>query len=386
MVLRLEGTGRDFTLGLAREQTPEEPMTDSAAFVRPAPMEGHGVYNRSSRVQAAGLSPAMPLLEQAATTVALSAGPEPVVIVDYGSSEGHNSLGPMAVAIGALRKRVGLERTILVVHTDLPENDFTALFRTLAADPNSYLRADPAVFACAVGRSFYEQLLPASSVTLGWSSWAVQWLSSAPAPIPDQVQVAYSGDPAARAAFAWRAADDWRTFLAQRGRELCPGGRLVVLTMAVDEAGNFGYRPLLEAMYASLMQMAEEGFLRAEELRRMAIPTVGRSREDLLAPFAEAGSFAGLSIEEMEMFGGEDRIWAQFESDGDAPAFGARWAAFSRASVFPSLASGLAGGQHDPRAITFVDRLEANLATRLAAAPERMLIPLGKLLLVKEAR
>jgi hypothetical protein len=36
-------------------------------------MEGHGVYNRSSRVQAAGLSPAVPLLEQAARAVALSA-------------------------------------------------------------------------------------------------------------------------------------------------------------------------------------------------------------------------------------------------------------------------------------------------------------------------
>ena len=45
-------------------------MIDSGKFIRPAPMEGHGVYNRSSRVQAAGLSPAVPLLEQAARTVA----------------------------------------------------------------------------------------------------------------------------------------------------------------------------------------------------------------------------------------------------------------------------------------------------------------------------
>ena len=62
-------------------------------------MEGRGVYNRSSRVQAAGLSPAVPLLEQAARTVALPAAPEPIVIVDYGSSEGHNSFGPLAAAI-----------------------------------------------------------------------------------------------------------------------------------------------------------------------------------------------------------------------------------------------------------------------------------------------
>ena len=120
-------------------------------------MEGHGVYNRSSRVQAAGLSPAMPLLEQAARTVALSAAPQPIVIADYGSSVGHNSLDPLVVAISALRERVGPEWAISIVHTDLPDNDFTALFRMLTTDPNSYLRGDPAVFTLAVGRSFYEQ-------------------------------------------------------------------------------------------------------------------------------------------------------------------------------------------------------------------------------------
>ena len=39
------------------------------------PMEACGAYNRSSRVQAAGLSPAVPLLEKAAMEVALL--PEP---------------------------------------------------------------------------------------------------------------------------------------------------------------------------------------------------------------------------------------------------------------------------------------------------------------------
>jgi hypothetical protein len=33
-------------------------------------------------------------------------------------------------------------------------------------------------------------------VTLGCCSWAVQWLSRAPAPIPNRVQVAYSKDAA----------------------------------------------------------------------------------------------------------------------------------------------------------------------------------------------
>jgi SAM dependent carboxyl methyltransferase len=347
-------------------------------------MEGHGVYNRSSQVQAAGLSPAVPLLEHAARMVRLASAPDPIVIADYGSSEGHNSFGPLMVAIGTVRERIGPERAISVIHTDLPANDFTALFQALNTDPNSYLLNDPAVFPLAVGRSFYEQILPPESVTLGWSSWAVQWLSQAPVPIPDQVQVAYSRDPVARAAFSQQAAEDWRKFLIHRGQELRVGGRLVVVTMAVDQEGNFGYRSLLEAMYATLMDMVEKGFVRAEEVRQMVIPTVGRSQADLAAPFAESGCYAGLSIEEMEVFRSEDRIWAEFEGHRDAHAFGARWAAFSRASVFQTLAAGLKGGRDDPRAAEFIDRLEAGLARRLEAAPEPMLIPLGKMLLVKQ--
>jgi len=108
------------------------------------------------------------------------------------------------------------------------------------------------------------------------------------------------------------------------------------VTMAVDENGEFGYRPLLKAMYGALVEMADSGFINSEDLRSRVIPTVGRSREDFLAPFAEKGRFEGLRVEEAEVFTGEDRIWSDFEQKGDACVFGSKWAAFSRASVFPS--------------------------------------------------
>ena len=112
-------------------------MTNSEAesVHAPSPMEGHGAYNRSSRVQAAGLAAAIPLLRQAAETVPLSPAPEPIVIADYGCSEGHNSLIPMREAIAALRQRIGASRAISVVHTDLPSNHFGALFEALESDP-----------------------------------------------------------------------------------------------------------------------------------------------------------------------------------------------------------------------------------------------------------
>lgn len=360
-------------------------MPESSIVVRPEPMDSAS-YTASSRLQAAGLQPAITLFEEAAGTVPLAPAPQPIVIADYGAATGHNSLLPIGAAIAVLRKRTRPEHAVLVAHTDVPDNDFTALFRTLSDDPDSYLSKDAATYASAVGRSFYAQILPSNSVTLGWSSWAIQWLSRTPVEIPDHIQVAYSHDDAARAAYRRQAAEDWHEFIAFRGRELCPGGRLVVLTMAMGEGDDFGYRPVLESTVAALHVLVDEGLVREDEVRRMSIPTVGRTEKDFVAPFAPSGRFEGLSIERLELFNAEDRFWAQFQKDHDRESLAAKWSAFVRASVFPTLAAALDGGVDDPRAPQFVDRLEALLAARLARAPEPMQIPLAKMVLVKRGR
>ena len=211
----------------------------------------------------------------------------------------------------------------------------------------------------------------------------MQWLSRTPAVIPDHVQIAYSHDREARAAYARQAKEDWRAFLTHRGQELRQGGRLVVLTMASTDAGEFGYRAVLAALMEALNGLVESGLVGADEAKRMAIPTVGRTRDDIMEPFAGSGSFAGLTIDSAEVFLGEDRIFEEFEQTGDAQAFGARWAAFVRASTFPTLALGLQGGAEDQHVPEFFHEMEARLAARLAASPERTMIPLVKILLVK---
>ncbi len=357
-------------------------MSDGRGDAGPAPMEGHGAYNRNAAVQAAGLAGALPMLEAAAAAVPLT-GDGAVVIADYGCAQGRNSLVPMQLAIDGVRRRVGAARPIVVMHTDVAGSDFATLFELLDRDPHSYLRDDAVVYPAAVGRSFYGPVLPPASVTLGWSSWAVQWLSRAPGPIPDQVQAAFSNDGAVRAAYAAQAASDWQTFLTHRARELVTGGRLVVVTMGLDADGSFGYRPLLAALYEAVVALAADSLIGHDEVAAMAIPTVGRGVAELAAPFAATGSFAGLSLECCEVFLGDDRIFDDYQRDGDADGFGARWAAFSRASVFPTLALGLAGGQGDPRAASFMDRLEVGLAARMAAAPAAMTIPLARLMVAK---
>ena len=360
-------------------------MPESSNVVRPEPMDSAS-YTASSRLQAAGLRTAITLFEEAARTVPLPRPPQPIAIADYGAATGYNSLLPIGAAIAILRKRTRPDHAILVAHTDVADNDFSALFSTLSDDADSYLKKDPATFVSAVGRSFYQQILPSDSIALGWSSWATHWLSRVPMQIPDHVQISYSSDDATRRAYTQQAAEDWHEFVAFRGRELAPGGRLVMLTLARDEDGGSGFQAAFDAVVAILPELVDDGLLRADEARRMTIPTFARDEKDFRAPFAPSGRFEGLSIEHLELFEAEDRFWARYQADRDAPSFGAKWAAFMRASVFPTLAAALDGGAADTRATQFVERLEAAVAAKLASAPGRMSIPLAKLVLVKRRR
>src|SRR5215469_9271890 len=161
----------------------------NTAKTRHGVMEGAGSYNRYAKLPAGGGSLALPLLEQAVRDVQLEAGDHPIVVADYGSSQGKNSLAPMQTAIKGLRKRVGQERPILVVHVDQPANDFNTLFDVLHRDPERYCASDANVFPSAIGRSFYEKVFPDNHVDLGWSSFAAVWLSRTPPRIPGHFKI-----------------------------------------------------------------------------------------------------------------------------------------------------------------------------------------------------
>src|SRR5260370_16516932 len=121
-------------------------------------MEGGGSYNRHAGIPAGGGLLALPFLEQAARNVTLEGGEQPVVIADYGCSQGKNSLTPMRTAIKALRKRLGSDRAISIVHVDQAANDFNTLFEVLQSDPERYPLDDPAIFSSTIASSFSDQL------------------------------------------------------------------------------------------------------------------------------------------------------------------------------------------------------------------------------------
>ena len=325
-------------------------------------MEGGGSYNLHAKVPAGGGTLALPHLEKAAQSCTLPLSSDPIVIADYGSSQGKNSLAPMRAAIRCVRLRVGARQPIVVVHVDQHANDFNTLFDVLHSDPERYTMDDPNVFPSAIGRSFYENVFPSEQVALGWSSYAAVWLSRVPALIPGHfVSLASTGD--VRAAFDRQAADDWKLFLSLRARELRPGGRLVVVLPGLSDAGASGFEPLFNCANAVLEELVSEQVIGDDERKRMVLGSCPRRRAQLLEPFAADGGFQSLSVEHCELLELPDPAWADYQLDGNLQALVSRHAAFFRAIFVPSLASAISDGD---RRQVFAECLEQRLKRLLS--------------------
>ena len=352
--------------------------------LRVSVMEGEGAYGRHSRIPAAGGGMAIPMLEDAARRIALEAGGRPIVIADYGSSDGKNSLAPMRAAITVLRERIGRERPIIVCHTDLPGNDFSTLIDLIDSDPESYGRDDPAVFPYAMGRSFYRSVFPPAHVDLGWSSYAAVWLSQIPRQIPDHFFIPCCTGPV-RAEFDRQAALDWEAFLALRASELRPGGRLVVALPSLAHDGSIYSAPLMDHANAALAELVDAGVVSTEERSRMTIASCPRRERDLLAPFAESGQFKGLTVEHVSTCDIPDGMWIDYERDGDAMALASKRALFFRVIFVPSIVQALAASRSGEERRAFADRLEEGVRRRLARAPARMNSLVGIIVLAKQS-
>ena len=326
-------------------------------------MEGAGFYNRHSSAQAAGIDRMLSLLERAATDVPV--GEDVVVLADYGASQGRNSMAPIRVAIRAFRARHGVDKPVLVFHTDLPSNDFTALFQALDEDPDSYLSGSPGVYSAAVGRSFFGTVLPPGQVHLGWNSWAVHWLSQKSVDAPDHVSPTLSEVPAVRTAASDQSASDWSGFLQSRSSELREGGKLLCLVI-ISTGRPVNSDLLWTHLWDSIVELSREGKLTQAERLQITIPIWYRSMAELRAPFGSGDQYAGLRLEHLEATSAPDPFWDSYRQTGDSEAFGTAWANTMRAIAAPTLL-GVLGV--DRRGL--VEEVFQRCARRIAAAPVR---------------
>src|SRR5262249_7295148 len=339
---------------------PSQSVTSSAGL-----MQGGGFYNRHGWMQAAGVTAALPALARAAAAVPIE---WPVMVADYGASQGRNSLRPMQIAIEGLRARA-MNVPITVIHVDQPGNDFSSLFALLNSSPDSYLQMHPQTYAAAVGRSFFEPVLAPASVTLGWSSFAVMWLTGTRPEALGYVSAALT-PPKVLVHLRAQGAADWRRFLAARAGELRPGGRLVVLAAGPAEQGFASTGPLMQRLATTLRQLVVDGRLSEAACSRAFIPTLPRLGTELRAPFAE-GAFAGLALEDQQDWPDfPDSAWERYQQDGDSGALADAYLGFVQATFLPSLLYSLEPFSSTSERQSTVDTLEAAIRSAIKTDPQ----------------
>ncbi len=305
-----------------------------------AVMKGHGFYNKHSRPQQKADDLGLPLLERAVEEMTVPQGAEPAAVADFGAAQGRNSLGPMRLTVEKIRRRTTVSTPIVVIHTDLPQNDFGSLFALVEASPESYLRSVGNVFALVAGKSFYKRIFPDGYLSLGWTAISVHWLSKVPCNIPDHVYAQRAGQRV-RKAYAEQASEDWQRFLGHRARELRPGGELIVVAVTTDETGNTGGESLMDLTNEPVLAMVEAGFIRPEEYGRMNMPAYHRTMEEFTEPLRSGTLTEDLILKEGVRAEFPDQLWPQYEQTGDAKAFAASYTEFMRAFTEAPLFAGL---------------------------------------------
>lgn len=328
-------------------------------------MEGGGYYTAHSQAQRAFGALALDWLAIAATEIEAPRQGVPFVIADFGAAGGGSSLEPVRRALAA-RAAPG---PALIVHTDIPSNDFSALFELIETSPESYAGV-PDVYPYAAGRSFYESLFPAAFLSLGWSAIAVHWLSNVAEPIADHIYCTFAtGD--VMTALKRQSARDWRDFLGHRAVELRSTGRLIVAGGANSDDGVSGAEGLMDAANESMRSLVAAGVLSQSEYQRMTIPTWNRTLAEFTEPFTQ-GELAGrLELRRAELHTLPDPFLTAFEQDGDVDRYADSVVGSFRAAFEESLWVAL-NSERDVSARTRIRAaFAADFTNRVAADPRR---------------
>jgi hypothetical protein len=331
-------------------------------------MEGGGFYSEHSDVQHSAAAPGYPMMERAASEVPLPSD-APVLVADMGCAGGRNELDPMRRAIAGVRTR-DADVPIVVVHTDLPSNDWASLFALVEESDDSYLTGQHHVYSYASGRSLYGGLVPDRAMHLGWSGITVHWLSEVPVVVRDTIYANLTtGDT--RAALAEQSRLDWESFLRERARELDDGGQVVVVGGASHDDGTSGAEGLFRMADAQLRVMVDGGALRQSEYEHIFYPTWNRSRAEFLAPLEGDGEFAGAFTVEEVVDDQTSDAWTypQYERDGDAAGFAAAYIGFVRAITEPSFFRWLEPDRSADDRAKITEAFYAGLQERIAADP-----------------
>ncbi|OMJ79929.1 hypothetical protein SteCoe_19962 [Stentor coeruleus] len=191
---------------------------------------------------------------------------EALRIADYGCSEGYNSMVIFRKVLEDFRSHSN--RPLSILHTDLPDNNWSCFFNTVNNSENSYHWLEN-VFYYAVGKSFYRQLSPPNSIHVAFSAFAMHYLSKIPDRGQQEVGISY---PEA----SEQAITDVTNNLMNRIKELVIGGFMTIIVAAKDE----GNKKIVSMYFEPVKNLVAQGIVTAEEYQNYYWPSYHLSREE----------------------------------------------------------------------------------------------------------
>jgi len=259
-------------------------------------------------------------------------------LVDFGCSEGANSVAVLKRLIAAVRKTSDLP--IQTIHSDLPTNDFSELFLRLSPKEGGGYDDDN-VFSAAVGGSMFDQLLPPSSVHFATTFNAIGFLSKRPL---DQIPgyIVPNGPSKQRAVgqvtkaeekvFAELAHSDLQDFAKARAAELVPGGKLLIQVFGVGDE----FRTcdgLYDVLNDAVLEAVDQSMISQGEYDRYYQPVYFRTLKELTAPFKDPDSKVAnlFTLEQSEFYEVPVPFVQEYEKTGDIDVYAAAYTNFFRA-------------------------------------------------------
>jgi hypothetical protein len=210
-------------------------------------------YNKASSLQLATNLRHLPTVFSHLLSLQ-SSNPSLILIADYGCSEGFNSNRFFSQLLSQFRAQYSTP--VLVTHTDLPNNNWTAVNSILNESPESYLRL-PNVFSATLGRSFFNQLFLDNSIHLGVAFFTFQYFSAKPVREPGEEDFYFK-------AYIEQGNKDMRTLIRLRINELASGGYLTITTPCRSSVMNIAFGRLF---MGSFQKLAQTGIITVEQLK-----------------------------------------------------------------------------------------------------------------------
>jgi len=251
-----------------------------------------------------------------------------IVLADYGSSDGNNSLGWINEVIKIRDEHIhnNTKHQLHIILVDLETNDWNYMWKQSGKWP-----AD-GIFFSSIGRSFYHQLLPDSSVHVGISATSFHWLSN----IPDKPLcsvLCHLSDQVENFGF-WKkqAKEDWNKLLLHRSKELVPGGTLIVTGLCWKDDGG-AFNQIFRLLDQAFKLIVVENIVSPQCVELITVPAYIRT----IGEYGEFDQSIPLKVIHSEVYDDISPIYAEFLKHGNTDEFAKQFTMFIRAAYEPVL-------------------------------------------------